>query len=370
MRGINPAYLDKLDPAQREFILTATGKKFWDEFICKKGNHAFVVGNTGSGKTQKGYWLVNWLMHTETIIWISTGKNNEILPLLSMGKPVRIICPKGCTVQITERDETGKWKTIENHPEIVPISEASSAWWAIKKGSINVFEFRNCFWEKRAAAEWMSELFSTLATWTRLSMMPAIFPFSLFGDESQWFIAGTRVTTESVRVKTAEVVTENALEIRSAGGRLVLFAQDYTNITPASRENLINAILCRGAHVDRSENSALAAHCSTKNGRPPANYHPKEGKFVHADGTAYPATQPWVFPQFPKSEDERKRIAGMRIKYDGFFDRRGKEDEIEAELMPNLGRYAALAIPPEHRDQIMNTITRYDVLAAVDEEMT
>jgi hypothetical protein len=38
--------------------------------------------------------------------------------------------------------------------------------------------------------------------------------------------------------------------------------------------------------------------------------------------------------------------------------------------MPNLGRYAALAIPPEHRDQIMNTITRYDVLAVVDEEMT
>jgi hypothetical protein len=81
-------------------------------------------------------------------------------------------------------------------------------------------------------------------------------------------------------------------------------------------------------------------------------------------------THPWKFPLFPKSEDDRKRIAGMRIKYDGFYDRRGMEDEIETELMPNLGRYAALAIPPESRDQMMNTINRYDVLAAVDEEMT
>src|SRR5690606_6397651 len=102
------------------------GKKFWDEFICKHGNHVFIVGNTGSGKTQKGYWLVNWLMHTETIIWISTGKNKEILPLLCLGKPVRIICPKGCNVKISEYGPDRKWQVIEDHPEVVTVSEAGS----------------------------------------------------------------------------------------------------------------------------------------------------------------------------------------------------------------------------------------------------
>jgi hypothetical protein len=370
MRGINPKYLDKLDEAQRAFILTATGKKFWDEFVCKHGDHIFIIGTTGSGKTNRGYWLVNWLMHTETIIWISCGKNKEILPLLCLGKPVRIICPKGCSVEITERGPDRKWHTIADHPEVVTVSEAGSAWWAVKKGAINIFEFRNCFWMKSEAASWMGELFSTLATWTRLSMMPAIFPFTLFGDESQWFIAGTRVTTDQARVKTSETVTENALEIRSAGGRLALFAQDYTNITPASRENLINAILCRGAHVDRSENAALATHCNMKRGKIPANYQPDEGKFVHSDGSAYPVTAPWKFPLFPKNKQDREWIKGLRINYDGFFDQQTSETEIEMECQPNLGRYAALAIPPDNLEEVQNIVTRYDAPAGMIEDET
>jgi hypothetical protein len=331
MRGINPLYLDKLDPAQRKWILTMSGKKFFDHFITEKGYHCFLVGNTGSGKTQKGYWLVNWLMHTETQIWTSTGKNNEILPLLCLGKPIRIIIPKGCSISFEERDPvTKKYRSIENPPEIVHVPDPGDAWWAVKKGCINIFEFRNLFWFKENAAAWMSTLFELLATWTRLRRMPHIFPCSIYIDEAQWVLAGTRITTAKARVKTSEIVTENALEIRGAGGRLIFFAQDYKNITPASRENMLCTILCRGAMVDRSDNPQLCWHCNRQRGRIPSTFRPKEGKFVYADGSSNPYYVPWNFPLFPKSKEDRDWIAGVRITYSGFFDQQPKEDEVQS----------------------------------------
>jgi hypothetical protein len=49
MRGINPAYLEKLDSAQREWAITGAGKMFLDNFVWLKGNHCFTIGTTGSG---------------------------------------------------------------------------------------------------------------------------------------------------------------------------------------------------------------------------------------------------------------------------------------------------------------------------------
>lgn len=355
MRGINPAYLAKLDEDQRKMILTGPGKRFWDDFVTEKGYHCYIIGNTGSGKTQKGYWLANWLQHTETVIWISTGKNDEILPLLTLGKPVRIICPAGCDVRIETRNkESGKYELIPDHPEVIQITEAGSAWWAVKKGCINIFEFRNSFWSKAALSQWMGDLFETLATWTRLRMMPGIFPCSIFADESQWILAGTRVSTDSHRVKTSEIVTENALEIRGAGGRLIFFAQDYKNITPASRENMLCTILCRGAMVDSSENPRLHEHCTGRQGRKPSNFKPKHGKIVYADGESSPSFQPWAFPLFPKREADQDWIYHLRVINEGYHDQQPKEAEANQECFPELGRFSALAIKPEEEKATVN----------------
>lgn len=321
MRGLNPLYLDKLDPVQRKWILTMAGKKFFDHFVAEKGYHCFVVGNTGSGKTQKNYWLMNFLMHTENQIWISTGKNDEILPLLCFGKPVQIIIPKGCTITIEQRDAiTKKYRLIDNHPKVVEVSDPGDVWWAVKKGHINILEFRNSFWTKEALTKWMSEMFELLATWTRLRRMPAIFPCSIYIDEAQWTLAGTRISTMKSRVKTSEIITENILELRSAGCRFILSAQSYRNITPAARENMICAILCRGALVDRSENPQLSSHCTSHKGQIPATFKPKEGKFIYADGTSNPWYYPWKFRQFPRDVEDRRWIESIRVTYKNFFD--------------------------------------------------
>jgi hypothetical protein len=347
MQGINPEYLNQLSEVQREWALTATGNKFLTEFVWQKGCHLFIVGNTGSGKTQKGYWVMDWLcrgkQRPETQVWISTGKSNEILPLFCMGLPVRIILPKGSEMEVYE----GKDKKPIDNLEIVQVSDPGSAWWAVKRGVINIFEFRNTI-APGQRSKWMSELFQTLATWCREGRMPKILPCTIYADETQWFLAGSRITNDTDRAKTAEVVTENATEIRSAGVRLVFFAQDYKNITPASRENMTCTILCRGAQVSREDNAALSTHCYMKYGKIPARYKPNEGKFVHADGTAYPVTEPWQFRMFPEKQEDRDWCTQVRIKYGKKYgDAREGQEEIEDECMPELGRYAALAIPKE-----------------------
>src|SRR5512137_2424739 len=91
---IKPEYLEKLDERQRRWVITAPGNMFLNTFIWLKGNHCFVIGTTGSGKTNKGYWLVDWLKHSETQIWMDSGKSDEIIPLLCQDLPVQLIVPK------------------------------------------------------------------------------------------------------------------------------------------------------------------------------------------------------------------------------------------------------------------------------------
>lgn len=353
---IDPRYLEKLDPAQRKWIVTAPGNKFLNTFVWLKGNHMFVIGTTGSGKTNKGYWLVNWLKHTETQIWMDSGKSDEILPLLCQGKKVRIICPKYTDVIIEERIN-GKWKKIENHPEVSYIDNAGDTWCNIsndrdknghkKLDTINILCFRNAFWTTSAKAAWMSYLFETLSSWTRLGTMPGIFPCTIHIDESQWVLAGSRISRDADRVKSAEIITENALEIRSSGGRLVMYAQAFKNIPPAIRENLVCALLCRGADVSSDESKKLSPHCNCPPGvTRPANFKRDEGKYITEDGRCA-KLEPFKFPLFPKDEKDREWVKRCRVRYVGFNDQKPKEAEQEEECFPELGRFSSLAIKPE-----------------------
>lgn len=360
MRGENPVFLEKLDEGQRKTALTGPGKFFLDQFVHISGEHLYILGPTGAGKTNKGYNIASWLQHRETIIWISSGKDNEIIPLLFLGKPVNIITPKYHDVQIL----IGKDR-YEPHPDVIQIPTADDAWWAVKKGHINIFEFRNAFWSKEALLAWMVDLFTALSTWTRLGIMPHIDPAAIFIDESKWVIAGTRVTNEGSRVKASEIITENAMEIRSYGYRLVIFAQDFTDVPPAMRENLPCFILCSGADID--ENRKLRYHCnpSVPGWKRTTQFKRNEAKFVDRYGNAIPQDRPVPWPMFPKHETDRALCRRMKVKDIGFHDRPPEESEQEEECQPELGRFSALAIKPEVQEMVES---RWNVPEGLNDE--
>jgi len=360
----NGEYLNKLSERQREFAETSVGVKFINEFVFKKGNHVFIVGNTGSGKTQKGYFLVDWLKHTENQIWISTAKSNEIRPLFCQGKKIRIIIPKGSEFSIEEHRKDG-WGALGDPPEVVQVATASEAWDAAavsydpqrhkRYNTINIFEFRDTITQKDGIrSKWMIDLFESLAIRTRSGTMANIFPCSIYLDEAQWLLAGSRITKLGSRVRDGAIVIENVLEMRSAGCRFVMFAQSYKNIPPAIRDNMLITILCRGAKIPNEENDALAYHCRLRPG--PTHYEPHQGKFVHADGTAYPAVKPWEFPLYPLDRDDREWIKRIRINYGRKHGEQTGKQECEEECFPELGRFSALAIKPEREEE---TISRW-----------
>jgi len=347
MEGIPNSYMNLLDEGQRKMAITGPGKMFLDEFVWRHGNHAVVPGTTGSGKTNLGYWITNWLKISETQIWMDSGKSDEILPLLCLGEPVHIICPKYTDVIIEERIN-GRWERLTDHPKVTYVPDAGDTWWAINKKAINILCFRNAFWTTQARIEWVADLFQTLAEWTRLRRMPKIFPFTLHADETQWLLPGVRITRDEDRVRGSEIITENALEIRSSGGRLIMYVQDFMNLPPAVRQNLVCAFLKRGAEIKSEQSKKLARHCFPPVWeKSPANYRREECKFVTEDGRSSPTNRPWVLALMPKSEEDRAWLKRCRVRYVGFNDQRPAEAETEEECFPELGRFSVLAIKPE-----------------------
>lgn len=354
MRGIAPAYLDKLDESQRRTILTGPGKFFADNFLFMPGEHAYVIGPTGSGKTNKNYNLVNWLKHTDVILWISASKDNDIAPLFYMGKPVNLIIPKYADIDITLGGATVPCKkSIVDTPDDVL--------YAIKNDHINILEVRRAFYERNNLLDWMIELFQLIAEKLGNDTMPRFNPtgtrhgdraksrISVFLDESQWLIAGSRVTNDPKRAKATEIITENALEIRTYGWRLVISAQGFTNTPPALRENMACAVICNNAEID--EPARLRVHCHPGPNSiwvPASHFKRNECKFINRTGEAMPKRKPLPWPQYPKDEKDRDNAARMRITYGRtYHDQPPEEAEAEAELFPELGRFSALAIPPE-----------------------
>ena len=359
--GINPAYLSKLEPEQRTWLTgKAEGLKFFDEFLSKHGKHIFFIGRTNSGKTQKGYWLVNWLKHTEVQIWISSGKPDEILPLLCMGKKVRIITPEKCDIIIEERVRGQGWQRIADHPEVVGVNSPEGIIGAIVGKSydknrnyhpecINIIELRNSFHNPLKAVEWVGGFFETLARKTRLRQLPAnLFPCTIHLDESHWALAGKRVSCDPIRTKTSEIITENALESRSAGIRLAMYDQDHNNITPASRENLLCAVLCHGADVKSDENPALGRWCQLQQPAHPSRFKSHQGRFVYEDGSSFPPDGVWNFPFFPRSEIDREWIKRVRVRPVGFYDIGSDEEKEEFAIpFPFMGIVPAFTMQEE-----------------------
>lgn len=372
IRGLN-----KYDETQKAFLITAVGRRFYDEFLCQHGKHLFIFGTTGGGKTQKGYAVVDWLKQLETQIWFDTGKTNEILPLLCMNRKVRIIVPTRTNIKIKLRGEE-----IENHPEIVKVNTPNEALDMIATGTrdknhhttrdtITIISFRNSFSKKEMAVSWVAEFFELLAERCRLSTMPNIFPASLHVDESQWAMAGKRISVEGERSRASEVITENALELRSAGIRLVLYAQSYKNIPPAARENMLFSILCKGAFVTSEENSNLSKWCHPAEWRSPATpmqYRPYHGRFVFENGDSYPPLSPWKFRLYPLKGEDREWIKHCRVVYEGRHDIRTGEDEIEEECFPELGRFSALAIKPEKQKAIPGGRYEFNIQEGIEDD--
>jgi hypothetical protein len=350
MRGINPEYLNKLDASKREYVLTGSGKFFADEFLFVPAEHGFVIGPTGAGKTNKMHNLVSWLKYTEVILWISASKDNDIVPLFYMGLPVNIIIPRHSGIEITLDG-----KPLENiiYSEV---DDPEDIFWAIKNDHINILEVRNAFWDRDKLLNWMIQLFTLIAEMTRNGQMPRFIPdksqsgkskISVFIDESQWLIAGSKVTNDPHRTRATAVISENALEIRTYGWRLVIASQGFTNVPPIIRENMACTFLCAGADIKDPPKLHLQCFPNIRGYKPTSQFKKNQYKFLNRNGDAIPVALPVSVPWYPKDSNDLQEAAKIKIKYARtYHDQHSDNEEIQfAQPFPQLGQLSDVVLP-------------------------
>ena len=156
------------------------------------------------------------------------------------------------------------------------------------------------------------------------------------------------MTNDPKRAKATEVITENALEVRTYGWRFAISAQGFTNTPPALRDNMACAVICNNAEID--EPRRLRIHCkpTVPGWRASSQFKRNECKFVNRFGVSSPTDRPLPWPLYPKDEADRINAASMRIVYARrYHDQPPEESEGQEECFPELGRFSAMVIPPE-----------------------
>jgi hypothetical protein len=221
-------------------------------FLHTPGQHLIGVGITGSGKTQKAYWILKKLLEYETIVWFDTGKSyefgkyEEFGPLFTFGVPVHIIYPSGVAI------------SVENAPVPVTYQECPAParlWDCLKPGCINVVSLARFFIDPELHARYAQKAFNELIV-LAINEKPRItnvLPLSIIYDEFSDIAPGRRMQITHGQEKTAKLMAWNIKQLRSIGVRVVCFTQAWFNVFPAVRSSFSWIMACRGAHFEREE---------------------------------------------------------------------------------------------------------------------
>ncbi len=225
----------------------------WDlferDFLKKPGEHLFGLGITGSGKTQKAYWLLKKLFFYETCVWFDTGKDydfdvSEIAPLFGFGYPVHIVAPAGVFVDVS------------GAPVPVTVSYAlqpRDIWDHIIPGRINIIMISRFYAEPDLYAKYTAQAFKELIliNKTDKDRLRGKIPMSIFHDEFSDVAPGPTMALSESHIYSAKLMSWNINKLRSNHIRILGFTQDYTMVMRKCRVAFSWIMCCRGAYFER-----------------------------------------------------------------------------------------------------------------------
>jgi hypothetical protein len=276
MVAVPPWYLDKCracgitdDPEQNGalgiagFLKSSFWLTFWKQVIQKNGMHIFIIGQTYSGKTQKSRHLLRWIAPKETIIYMDTGKPEDMLLLFTLGKPVQILVPYGCRMELRGN--------LPCEVLITPVFDPKQYWKEIKKDWINVISIQNYFLEEDNHRRYVREMFKNYLLDAKLGNHNHFTPCTIVADEAQSILGSGRVSASHEAKLTGQDMANIMRQIRAMKERWMIISQSYYDIVGGARENAPCYVVCRGTKVDRNDNwklkylSGFALECDEKN---------------------------------------------------------------------------------------------------------
>jgi hypothetical protein len=306
------------------FLHSEFGLELYQQFLIRKGVSAFITGVPDSGKTQLDTYLLEWLAPLETIVKWDTGKG-DILPLFNFGKPIQFLIPYGCKLEIRG--------VMPCEYIITPVMAPELYFRMIKKDWINIISVRNFFVEEDEMKKYVRDMFNNFLLSARLDEFADWTPAVIDLDEAHAIVGSGRIDKSDIAQKTGQGIGNSVKESRKKEIRFILISQGYYDLPAISRENTPLYGVKRGTVCEKRDNptinylSGFARECESRH-----------GWIVLPNGKYYGRVSPMAFPFYPDPP-------GIKIMYHNFKDRESKDESDE--MMPDLGRYSAAAIPPE-----------------------
>lgn len=276
---------------------------FWNEFfkqvINRNGMHVFIMGQTYGGKTQKKRHLLKWIAPKETIIDIDTGKPGDLQLMLTLGKPVQILIPYGCRLELRG--------DIPCEVEITPIFDPLQYWKEIKKGWVNIISLQNFFLNSENHHRYIRQMFKNYLLNAKLGHHKHFTPCTICADEAQSILGSGRVTASAEAKATGQDAANVMRQIRAMGERWIIVSQSYYDIIGGARENAPCYVVCRGTKVDRRDNSTLHYLSGFAD-----SCEPREGWVIMPNGRYFDRTDSLKFPLY--------KVPEVRVIYRNFVD--------------------------------------------------
>lgn len=347
MAAIPPWYLKACrqcpDSITEEDIEKFLHSPFWNEFakqvIFRNGMHIFIMGQTYSGKSQKSRHFLKWIAPKETIIDIDTGKPGDMPLMFTLGKPVQILIPYGCRLDIRG--------DVPCEIQITPVFDPLQYWQEIKKGWINIISLQNFFLSEDNHRRYIRQMFKNYLLNAKLGHHKPFTPCTIRADEAQSILGSGRVTASAEAKATGQDAANVMRQIRAMGERWMIVSQSYYDIVGGARENAPCYVVCRGTKVDRRDNSTLhylsgfAESCE-----------PREGWVVMPNGRYFDRTDSLKFPLYP--------VPKVRVIYRGFVDELSDIVNDEELWSPvDVGIFADQMVPGDEEPEIPS---RYAVI--------
>ena len=204
--------------------------KFEREFFFTPGTHILGLGQTGTGKTRyKGIAINRWLMEKagETLYIVDCGKPGEILPYANFGKPLNLIIPMNCDVEITG-------SPVPIHKNYAASPEEN--WDYVKKDEINIFTFRWHTIDPIVKGEYMARFMEVVINQVMRGIMKIPLPGVLDIDECQDVIGAKNTwEDEPTQKKTAARSSAVIQKVRFVGLRIHARTQDWNTVYAIAR---------------------------------------------------------------------------------------------------------------------------------------
>jgi hypothetical protein len=295
----------------RKELTALEGTQLWDHFekqcLQKPGTHILSLGQTGTGKTIKGYRINKWLIDRgETLGVLDCGKPGEILPYASFGLPLNLITPVGCEV-IIENSPVQVHQTYSETPEL--------SWHFAKKGMINIFTFREFILDDLTSGEYTSRFMRVLLDQVMRNKLTIPLPFTIDVDEAADVIPAYGLIENKYQKEAAARFSKVLKKIRYKGIRVHAKDQAWGDLYPNARRQFPFLILSRSPGTQAKTDIGVVKNYSFE------TLAVNEAKIIFPQKNWFGT---WVFPDLKAPKE-------MTIEYEGEVyyarSRRKKEEE-------------------------------------------